>query len=153
MTNHIEQLMKAAGVSKYRYFRQYNYAQVPYGKEELQKSVDHGIECVNIHNTNDNHIYWTELHYPAFTPARQLELIKLILKANNVDSFSQYYSEVLKAFVFTCKSLPEMNTYNVWESINTDYALALAELVLRLIEENQLNKSEVKRILEDDTNL
>lgn len=33
MTNHIEQLMKAAGVSKYRYFRQYNYAQVPYGKE------------------------------------------------------------------------------------------------------------------------
>lgn len=27
------------------------------------------------------------------------------------------------------------------------------ELVLRLIEENQLNKSEVKRILEDDTNL
>ena len=25
MTNHIEELMKAAGVSKYRYFRQYNY--------------------------------------------------------------------------------------------------------------------------------
>ena len=78
MTNHIKELMKAAGVSKYRYFRQYNYAQVPYGKEELQKSIDHGIECVNIHNTNDNYIYWTELRYPAFTPARQLELIKLI---------------------------------------------------------------------------
>ena len=76
-------------------------------------------------------------------------MIKLILKADNVDSFSQYYSEILKAFVFTCKSLPEMNTYNVWESINTDYALALSELALSLIEESQLDKSEVKKILED----
>lgn len=128
MTNHIEQLMKAAGVDR-----------LPKPCNECEHYMDCGSGC--------------QTPYPAFTPAKQLELIKLILKANNVDSFSQYYSEVLKAFVFTCKSLPEMNTYNVWESINTDYALALAELVLRLIEENQLNKSEVKRILEDDTNL
>ena len=115
MTNHIEELMKAAGVKP---------------------------EIVTDYELNEYKVY------PDFTPAKQLELIKLILKADNVDSFSQYYSEVLKAFVFTCKSLPEMNTYNVWESINTDYALALAELVLRLIKENQLDKSEVKKILE-----
>lgn len=39
MTNHIEELMKAAGVSKYRHFRQYNYAQVPHGEKELQNQM------------------------------------------------------------------------------------------------------------------
>ena len=71
MTNHIEELMKAVEVSKYKLFRQYNYARVPHGKEELQKSKDLGIECVDVRNCKDGDndcIYWSELHYPAFTP-------------------------------------------------------------------------------------
>lgn len=59
MTNHIEELMKAAGVSKYRYFRQYNYAQVPHGEKELQKSIDAGIECVDVRNCKDNDCVYT----------------------------------------------------------------------------------------------
>ena len=143
MTNHIEELMKAAGVSKYRYFRQYNYAQVPYGKEELQKSVDHGIECVNIHNTNDNYIYWTELRYPAFTPARQLELIKLIGTGNGINwSFTLSKYHLFKKWTFTAT----INT-GVTEIEHTNFDQGLAELVLVLINENKLDKSEVKRIL------
>lgn len=91
-----------------------------------------------------------EVESSAFTPAKQLELIKLILKAENIDQLNQYYSEILKCFVFECRSLPEMYTYCSWTTQNSDYALALAELVLVLIENNQLDKSEVKRILEDD---
>ena len=137
MTNHIEELMKAAGVEPEKRFKEC--------KENAKyKGLCTKYPCIECESS-----FFVD-KYPDFTPEKQLELIKLILKADNVDSFSQYYSAVLKAFVFTCKSLPEMNTYNVWESINTDYALALAELVLRLIEENQLDKSEVKRILEDD---
>ena len=148
MTNHIEELMKAAGV-------------VPVHLTDcsfinIRKGYDVGTDCCpavedeRLKCEDCEHSKETQLIYPVFTPEKQLELIKLILKADNVDSFSQYYSEILKAFVFTCKSLPEMNTYNVWESINTDYALALSELALSLIEESQLDKSEVKRILEDD---
>lgn len=142
MSNHIEQLMKAAGVRPV--IRYYFY----FINEEMEITKEALIQCAKAF-TNLGKVTRVTREYPVFTPEKQLELIKLILKADNVDSFSQYYSEVLKAFVFTCKSLPEMNTYNVWESINTDYALALAELVLRLIEENQLDKSEVRRILED----
>lgn len=140
MTNHIEELMKAAGVEKQYY--SFNSTDGNIYNWELNENGNKKYKKIFIGEP--------ELKERTFTPAKQLKLIKLILKADNVDSFSQYYSEVLKAFVFTCKSLPEMNTYNVWESINTDYALALVELVLRLIEENQLNKSEVKRILNDD---
>ena len=139
MTNHIEQLMKAAGVEK-----QYYSFKSADGNTYNWELNENGNEKYKKHFMGE-----PELKERTFTPAKQLELIKLILKADNVDSFSQYYSEILKAFVFTCKSLPEMNTYNVWESINTDYALALSELALSLIEESQLDKSEVKKILED----
>ena len=36
---------------------------------------------------------------------------------------------------------------------NTEYALALAEFITELLKIKRLDKSEVKRILEDDTNL
>ena len=152
MTNHIEELMKVVEVSKYKLFRQYNYARVPHGKEELQKSKDLGIECVDVRNCKDGDndcIYWSELHYPAFTPSKQLELIKLIMKAGDIDNIHQYYYEISKMFVFECRSLPELGTYNQWSTQNVNYELALAELVLILINENKLDKSEVKKILED----
>ena len=98
MTNYIEQLMKAAGVSKYKLFRQYNYAQVPHGKEELQKSIDTGIECVNVRNPKgEDCIYWNELHYPAFTPAKQLELIKLLAERKGYSGIGEqidYFTEI-----------------------------------------------------------
>lgn len=143
MTNHIEELMKAAGVSKYKLFRQYNYAQVPHGKEELQKSIDAGIECVNVRNPKgEDCIYWNELHYPAFTPAKQLELIKLIGKKHRAITYIQgtdYYAmqvnPVLRAF----------GMYYEAESFEEVIAIT----TLELLKVNELNKLEVKRILED----
>ena len=107
MTNHIEQLMKAAGVSKY---------------------------SVNIHNTNDNHIYWTELHYPAFTPARQLELIKLLAERKGYSGIGEQIDYFTEIYGLTFEN-------------------AIAQITSNAISSKILNKSEVKRILEDDTNL
>lgn len=98
--------------------------------EEMMKAA--GVECST-----------------PFTPEKQLELIKLILKADNIDQLNQYYSEVLRCFVFECRTLPEINIYSSWTTKNKDYALALAEMALVLIKDNQLDKSEVKKILED----
>lgn len=144
MTNHIKELMKAAGVSKYRYFRQYNYAQVPYGKEELQKSIDHGIECVNIHNTNDNHIYWTELHYPAFTPAKQLELIKLIgLERGFQIHQNEGFDWILSESIYVDLS------FNTQGYSYSSFENALCDLTVNLLEKNAIEKSKVRRILSE----
>ena len=131
MTNHIEELMKAAGVSKYRHFRQYNYAQVPHGEKELQKSIDAGIECVDVRNCKDNDcIYWNELHYPKFTPAKQLELIKLLAKRKGYSCIGEqidYFTEI----------------------DGLTFENAIAQITSNAISSKILNKSEVKRILED----
>lgn len=127
MTNHIEELMKAAGVGR-----------LPKPCNECEHYMDCGSGC--------------QTPYPAFTPAKQLELIKLIMQADNIDNIHQYYYEISNMFIFECRSLPELGACNQWSTQNANYELALAELVLILITENQLDKSEVKRILEDDKN-
>ena len=75
--------------------------------------------------------------------------IEQLMKAGDIDNIHQYYYEISKMFVFECRSLPELGTYNQWSTQNVNYELALAELVLILINENKLDKSEVKKILED----
>lgn len=89
MTNHIEEMMKAAEV-----------------------------ECSTL-----------------FTPAKQLELIKLLFKA--VPTRLNPYFESLK-------------NSDKWQYIHTDLTFeeALAEMVWNAL--TVLDKSEVKRILEDD---
>ena len=142
--------MKAAGVGKYKLFRQYNYAQVPHGEEELQKSKNLGIECVNIRNCKDEDntcIYWYELHYPVFTPEKQLELIKLIASTKKVECF--YIQLVKEGFKISCL----IDTGNIPSAINATDPVsdnALAQLVSNLIVRNWIDKSEVRRILEDD---
>lgn len=147
MTNHIEELMKAAEVSKYRLFRQYNYAQVLHGEKELQKSKDAGMECVDVRNCKDNDcIYWNELYYPKFTPAKQLELIKLILKKPYIE-WEQYFEN--NKFIMKADMPDETYACLTIDVENTEYALALAEFITELLKIKRLDKSEVKRILED----
>lgn len=140
MTNYIEELMKAAGVEKQYYsFKSadgntYNWELNENGNEKHKKHF----------------IGEPALKERIFTPAKQLELIKLILKAGDIDNIHQYYYEISKMFVFECRSLPELGTYNQWSTQNVNYESALAELALILINENELDKSEVKRMLEDD---
>ena len=73
----------------------------------------------------------------------------MIMQADNIDNIHQYYYEISNMFIFECRSLPELGVCNQWSTQNANYELALAELVLILITENQLDKSEVKKILED----
>ena len=71
--------------------------------------------------------------YPLFTPSKQLELIKLIVNAKKVKCF---YTQSAKGF----------RTYSFL------FENALAELVTNLIVKKRIDKSEVRRILEDDKN-
>ena len=71
------------------------------------------------------------------------------MQADNIDNIHQYYYEISNMFIFFFFSLPELGACNQWSTQNANYELALAELVLILITENQLDKSEVKKILED----
>lgn len=99
MTNHIEELMKAAGV-----------------------------ECSK-----------------PLTPAKQLELIKLLSGSDNfgLGILETSAHEYLMSVRYSLKDYPI-------RSCNEHFELALAEMALGLIKKNQLDKSEVKRILEDD---
>ena len=147
MTNHIEELMKAAGV-------------VPVHLTDcsfinIRKGYDVGTDCCpavedeRLKCEDCEHSKETQLIYPTFTPAKQLELIKLIMQADNIDNILQYYYEISNMFIFECRSFPELGACNQWSTQNANYELALAELVLILITEDQLDKSEVKKILED----
>ena len=139
MTNYIEQLMKAAGVEPEKRFKEC--------KENAKyKGLCTKYPCIECESS-----FFVD-KYPDFIPEKQLELIKLIMKSGNIDNTHQYYYEISKMFVFECRSLPELGTYNQWSTQNVNYELALAELVLVLISENELDKSEVKRILEGDKN-
>lgn len=149
MTNYIEQLMKAAGV-------------VPVHLTDcifinIRKGYDVGTDCCpgvedeRLKCEDCEHSKETQLIYPAFTPAKQLELIKLILKADNVDSLCQCYHKAAHMFIFECFMIYEFkNQVKFSSQSNHCYEQALADLILTLIGKNELNKSKVKRILEDD---
>lgn len=143
MTDYIEQMMKTAGVKKCENFRQYNYARVPEGKEELKKSQNNGIECIRIRNCPDKNntcIYWTELFYPDFTAEKQLELIKLI-GATYV--YFYYYSERGK-HDFTVELVDNRTIHGRCN----DFTQALAQLTIELTNAGELDKEKVKEILE-----
>ena len=147
MTNHIEELMKAAGV-------------VPVHLTDcifinIRKGYDVGTDCCpgvedeRLKCEDCEHSKETQLTYPAFTPAKQLELIKLILKGSKTYNLELEYVGVCDHYCFSWfdATVPYDDCITVK---NKYYELALAELVYTLINENKLDKSEVKRILEDD---
>lgn len=139
--NHIEEMMKTAGVKKCENFRQYNYAQVSYGKEELKKSQDNGIECIRIRNCIDDNntcIYWTELFYPSFTAEKQLEIIKLIAQESILKMLSMPISKSWEI------SVGPSGKYGG----NMDFTQAIAQLTTELMKLGELDKEKVKEVLE-----
>ncbi len=86
--------------------------------------------------------------YPYFTPAKQLEIIKLILLADDIDYLNQYHSEILDCYVVECFSLPELRERSSWTTQNKYFELALAELTVMLMNSGELDKKKVKEILE-----
>lgn len=147
MIDYIKELMKAAEVDQYKRFKQYNDAQVLFGEELLKKTVDSGITCTNIRNYKDDnisYIYWSELHYPKFTPARQLELIKLLSTGNKCDyQFSLQKDKMFNEWEF---SLCVKNGCTKFKT--KDFEQGIAECVLRGITQGYIDKLAVKNILE-----
>lgn len=110
MTNHIEELMKAAGVEP---------------------------ETITDYELNEYKIY------PAFTPVKQLELIKLIgkeLLSLNYRQREDFYAMQVNSVNRYCGIYKEADTFEK----------LLADMIIELMKIGELAKSEVKRILEDD---
>ena len=129
MTNHIEQMMKTAGVGF--------ISQCKHG-DEFPQNCDCDYSCEECSAQIKK--------YPDFTPAKQLELIKLIAKANEAACF--YYAKKKRNHSLLCLT----NSTGFVESIkfsSQNFETALAGLVLRMLKKNELDKAEVKRILEE----
>ena len=138
MTNHIEELMKAAGV-------------VPVHLTDcsfinIRKGYDVGTDCCpavedeRLKCEDCEHSKETQLIYPAFTPAKQLELIKLIgkeLVSLNYRQHKDFYAMQVNSVNRYCGIYKEADTFEE----------LLADIIVELIKFGELNKSEVKRIL------
>lgn len=112
MTNHIEELMKAAGVKP---------------------------EIVTDYELNEYKIY------PDFTPAKQLELIKLIGQQNGFQIHqNEGFDWILSESIYVDLS------FNTQGYSYSSFENALCKLTINLLKKKALDKSEVKRILEDD---
>lgn len=120
MINHIEQLMKAAGVEC----------------STMCKPI--GANC----KAGCDNCERREVFYPSFTPEKQLELIKLIGKK----LISLNYKQIGDFHIM------QVNTQNrycgIYKESDTFDAL-LADMVVELIKLCELDKLEVKKILED----
>ena len=138
MTNYIEQLMKAAGVEPEKRF-----------KECKENAKDTGL-CTKYPCIKCESSVFTD-KYPVFMPEKQLELEKLLM--DKIGYIKIFHIPEIPA------KMPESYTYNIFggkfEFNSKNYTgetrpQALALLVIKAIEFNELEKSEVKRILEDD---
>ena len=143
MTNHIEQLMKAAGVEPYKR----SYFECKGGRSTICLCPQIGIENAWCKDECGEMQEKVEYLYPAFTPEKQIELIKLIVNAKKVECF--FIQTNKKFYKISC--LLETTNF-VASVIGTDPALniALAKLLIKLLTKNALDKSEVRGILEDD---
>lgn len=143
MTNHIEELMKAAGV-------------VPVHLTDcifinIRKGYDVGTDCCpgvedeRLKCEDCEHSKETQLIYPAFTPAKQLELIKLIAIGNGIN----YHFDLHKCKLFDKWEFTSYVNTGGTRIDHTDFEQGLTELVLKMILAGHIDKSEVRRILED----
>ena len=123
MTNHIEQLMKEAGVECSTMCK-------PIG-------ANRKAGCDNCERR--------KVFYPSFTPEKQLELIKLVLKKPYIE-WEQYFEN--NKFIMKADMPDETYACLTIDVENTEYALALAEFITELLKIKRLDKSEVKKILE-----
>lgn len=143
MTNHVNELMKAAGVKQYKR----TYFECKGGRSTICLCPQIGVpnawckdECGEMQEK-------VEYFYPAFTPAKQLELVKLVLKKPYIE-WEQYFEN--NKFIMKADMPDETYACLTIDVENTEYALALAEFITELLKIKRLDKSEVRRILEDD---
>ena len=175
MTNHIEQMMKAAGV-KPRFYMEVNVGDLDCNFQEVSEKTlkklwenwgfhlqcsDYWMEDEEAESIPENFEdfkrsdFW-EKKYPPFTPAKQLELIKLICKSRNICELSIHlvpYGAGEDFWFQKVTYFKEQKCYMDKEPVlvaASKFENVLAELTIELIKSNELDKAEVKRILEDD---
>lgn len=98
----MEEFYKIFNISKCSNYRQYNHGRIDFGLEELQKSLDKGIECKYINKTPTSFnpcVYWTEYYYPEVTDKRLLDLL-FTASAHGFYFDSIYNREDLKNILF-----------------------------------------------------
>lgn len=119
MTNHIEEMLKTAGLEGEFY--------ATWDSQETQMK---------------NFQEWTK--YPDFTAEKQLEIIKLIIdKCHTLDIFKGW----AKGSIYYFGSMEEGNMYR-YNGRNKDFTQALAQLTTELMNAGELDKSKLKEILE-----
>ena len=87
-------------------FRQYNFGQIPYGKQELKIAKEKGIVCnehISMENGEEACIYWYELHCPTITDSRLLDMLFLANKYGFTFDFTD--REKLKFVLFRMDDL------------------------------------------------
>ena len=133
MTNHIEELMKAAGVEKQYY--SFNSTDGNTYNGELNENGNEKYKKHFIGNP--------ELKERIFTPAKQLDLIKLIGKKHRAITYiqgSDYHAMQVN---------PASRAFGMYYEAES-FEEVIAITTIELLKVNELDKSEVKRILEDD---
>ena len=133
MTNHIEQLMKAAGV-KPVILTDCSFINIKKGYEIgtdcCPACEDERLKCEDC-----EHSKLTKRLYPAFTPEKQLELIKLIAQEDrgfHSVHFSEWTCE-------SCHSIYDRSYFLEWAAGAT-FEEALARLLILLIKQKHLKK-------------
>lgn len=173
MTNHIEEMMKAAGVCTKEYYLvsgEYwtrNLGGQPTKNKiyELVINVANAksaeikvIEDIRLKDKHSKRFYINAEKmekYPPFTPAKQLELIKLICKSRNICELSIHlvpYGAGEDFWFQKVTYFKEQKCYKDKEPVlvaASKFENVLAELTIELIKSNELDKAEVKRILEE----
>ena len=142
MTNYIEQLMKAAGVKPVM-LTDCSFINIKKGYEIgtdcCPACEDERLKCEDC-----EHSKLTKRLYPAFTPEKQLELIKLIAKSDNfqIEVAANQHEYVIGVRYY-------LSNDKIW-GCSKHLELALAETAVELLQLGELDKPDVRRILEDD---
>lgn len=127
MTNHINRLMKIAGVG---YIIECKHG------DEFPENCDCNYPCEECSACIKK--------YPVFTPEKQIELIKLIAKSDNfqIEVAINQHECVIGVRYY-------LSNDKIW-GCSKHFELALAETAVELLGLGELDKPEVRRILEDD---
>ena len=139
MTNNVNELMKAAGVKPYKH----TYFECKGGRSTISLCPQLGDPEKWCENECEEMQEKQEFLYPAFTPAKQLELIKLLVdmcKDIKISKFQDTYS--IGAF-------EDWGDYIHNSGELKDFTETIAQITCTLIRFNELDKAEVKKILED----
>ena len=140
MTNHIEQLMKAAGVEPYKR----SYFECKGGRSTICLCPQIGVPNAWCKEDCNGEEMQEKVEYfsPVFTPEKQLELIKLIGRELSGLNYNQHKD----IYVMQVHSFRYLGIYKEADT----FEKLLADMIIELMKLGELDKSEVRRILEHD---